>query len=78
MNYNKKRGVRKWNLRRLGNRDVSAEGGGPNKFYPLKDILPLIGGSGRVSSGLGSAGSGSAKTAPAKYFLVRIVQGELF
>ena len=63
-----------------GKTDVSAEGGGPNKFYPLKDILPLIGNSGRVLGGSSAAGGGggAAKTAPGKFFLVHIVQGELF
>jgi hypothetical protein len=59
-----------------GKTDVAAEGGGPNKFYPLKSLLPLIGGGGAFTGGVG--GDGSAKPAAGKCFLVRVVLGETF
>lgn len=57
-----------------GKTDVTADGGGVDKFYPLKTILPLMGS--RPSAGAGA--SGSSKPVPGKCFLVRIVLGETF
>jgi tetratricopeptide (TPR) repeat protein len=62
-----------------GKTDVTADDGGANKFYPLKDILPLMGGGG--SGGWTPGGSGAtttAKPATGKFFLVHIVLGETF
>jgi tetratricopeptide (TPR) repeat protein len=61
-----------------GKTDVSAEGGGANVFYPLKDILPLIGSRSRASGGLGGSTASPLKQAPGKCFLVHIVLGETF
>jgi hypothetical protein len=61
-----------------GKTDVTAEGGGPNKFYPLKSILPLIGGGGAFTGGSSAGGDNPPKPAAGKCFLVRIVLGETF
>ena len=61
-----------------GKTNVSSEGGGANIFYPLKDILPLMGSRGRVSGSWGGASATPAKQATGKYFLVHIVLGETF